>query len=274
MNFLEELKMRKPHEVYPYDLQVVERFSPNPDEENGDVAIAYCVFIRKKLVGARMNGIPCATCKNDDFIHRMFPKIFLCKSCQAPICSECIQNCERFQILIAKKMCQYCAQKAYPCAMFLLKNRHDAMYHQLFFANSACSIHLQRFRNRINLRNPNFDYSKLIWAKQVNQNWKNLLELEQLFCYQHPEQIRILIAGMSPFPQRRAHRLQQEHFGGFYPQLRVKTLTQSMAKFLIRPSKHCRSTWFFCVVIRKRIQAGCANYFANRLGEVDFMTRP
>ena len=94
--------MSNSKEVYPYDLQVVERFSP--DEENGDVAIAYCVFNRKKLVGARMNGIPCATCKNDDFINWMFPMIFLCKSCQAPICSECIQNCERFQILIAKSI--------------------------------------------------------------------------------------------------------------------------------------------------------------------------
>jgi hypothetical protein len=271
LNFLEKLKMSELREVYPCDRMVVENISP--DGSDNGFAIAICVFTKKTLVGAHMNGIPCATCNNDEFINgKMYPflRIYLCNSCQAPICWKCIQNCQRFPILI-EKMCQYCAQKAYPCDEYLVKNGHEDKYHQLVLANRACSIYLQRLRNRINLRNPKFDYSKLIWAKQVNQNWRKLLELEHLFAHQHPEQIRILVTGMSPLPRRIAYRLQQEHFWGFYPQLRVKSLTFVMTKFLMRPSKHCLMTWFFCVVIERRVRAGCANHFANLLGEVDFM---
>ena len=262
----------KPEIGYPPDFQVLKgRFIL--DE------IISCDFKRKELVRASKEGFPCATCSNETFIpkkihhHHEIP-LFLCNSCHAPMCFSCFVDSQKFAKLRKEKLCQYCAQKAHPCHRLDFNDGNEKEYEKVFQANVACYYHLMQFRKRINLRNPKFDYSKLIWAKQVNQNWRKLLELEQLFAHQHPEQIRILVTGMSPLPQRIAYRLPQEYFWGFYPQLRVKSLTFSMTKFIMRPSKHCLKTWFFCVVIERRVRAGCANHFANLLGEVDFMKAP
>ena len=226
---------------------------------------------RKNLVGALMHGFPCAICPRETFITGdIYPgmKLFLCGSCDAPMCFACFDNCQRIAEVSSTILCQYCAKNVLPCSEVYINDPYRGINNMVFRAHVACNLHLRRFQIRINLRNPNFDYSKLIWAKKVNENWRMLLDLEQLFCHQHPEQIRILVSG------RRAHRLRQEVFWGFYPELRVKSLLQSMVRFLIRPSKHCRATSSFCFLLQKRVQAGCTNHFANRLGVVEFMKDP
>lgn len=242
------------------------------------------VFTRKTLVGALMNGFPCAICPRETFITGdIYPglKLFLCGSCDAPMCFACFDNCQRIAEVSSTILCQYCAKTVLPCSEVYINDPYRGINNMVYRAHVACNLYLRRFQNRINLRNPNFDYSKLIWAKKVNENWRKLLELEQLFAHQHPAQIRILVAGLSPLSLskksvfwQRAHRLSQEYFWGFYPELRVKSLLQSMVRFLIRPSKHCRATWSFCFLLQKRVQAGCANHFANRLGVVEFMKDP
>ena len=102
-----------------------------------------------------------------------------------------------------------------------------------------------------------FAKSKFIWAKQVNQNWRKLLELE----HQHPEQIRILVTGMSHLPRRIAYRLQQ-------------VLLIASDKISHTTFQALSNDLVFCIVIRKRVRAGCANHFANLFGEVNFMKAP
>lgn len=95
------------------------------------------------------------------------------------MCFSCFANFQKFAILQKEKLCQYCSEKAHPCHRLVVKDGNEDQYEKVCQGNIACYYHLMQFRKRINLRNQNFDYSKLIRAKQVNQNWRKLLELEQ-----------------------------------------------------------------------------------------------